>query len=73
MVGYMPRPMPWCFEEKLNVLGNSLVNTKPDATYHLDLRLLTSASPKAANNFRRWAKNTLINALGQKLPRLQKC
>lgn len=46
--------------------GNSLVNTKPDATYHLDLRLLTSASPKAANNLRRLAKNTLINALGQK-------
>ncbi|MGB0532508.1 MAG: hypothetical protein ACPGJM_11180, partial [Paracoccaceae bacterium] len=51
--------------------GNSLVNTKPDATYHLDLRLLTGGSPKAANNFRRWAINTLINALGQKQPRLQ--
>jgi hypothetical protein len=46
--------------------GNSLVNAKPDATYHLDRRLLTSASPKAANNFRRLAKNTLINALFQK-------
>ena len=46
--------------------GNSLVNTKHDATYHLDRRLLTSASPKAANNFRRLAKNTFINALFQK-------
>ena len=58
MVGYMPRPMPWCFEEKLNVFwGNSLVNTKPDTTYHLDRRLVTSASPKAANNFGRLARN----------------
>ena len=45
--------------------GNSLVNTKPDATYHLDRRLLTSASPKAANNFRRLAKTPLLTRLAR--------
>ena len=28
MVGYMPRPMPWCFEEKLNVFGGTHLSTQ---------------------------------------------
>ena len=55
----------FCMEGEL-FWENSLVNTKPDATYHLDLRLLTGASPKAANNLCRLAENTLINTLFQK-------
>jgi len=37
MVGYLPRPMPWYFSETLNAFAVSLINTKPDASCHLDL------------------------------------
>jgi molecular chaperone Hsp31 and glyoxalase 3 len=60
MIGYMPGHMPWKFGEKLNALGVEIVNSKADATCHIDRRLISGASPKAANDFGRLAAETLL-------------
>ncbi|MDA5093743.1 protein deglycase HchA [Aliiroseovarius sp. KMU-50] len=62
-IGYMPGHMPWKFGEKLNALGVTIVNTKADNSCHVDRRLITGASPKAANNFGRLAAETLLKSL----------
>ncbi len=63
MIGYMPGHMPWKFGERLNALGVTIVNTKADASCHVDRRLVTGASPKAANGFGRLAADTLLDAV----------
>ena len=60
MIGYMPGHMPWQFGEKLNALGVTIINTKADASCHIDRRLISGASPKAANDFGRLAAQTLL-------------
>ncbi|MGR3815177.1 MAG: glyoxalase III HchA [Cognatishimia activa] len=60
MIGYMPGHMPWKFGEKLNALGVEIINSKADATCHIDRRLISGASPKAANAFGRLAAKTLL-------------
>ena len=62
MIGYMPGPMPWIFGDKLNQLGVTLINKKADASCHADRRLITGASPQAANPFGRLAATTLLEA-----------
>lgn len=63
MIGYMPGHMPWMFGEKLKELGIEIVNSKADATCHVDRRLISGASPKAANAFGRCAAETLLKDL----------
>lgn len=63
MIGYMPGHMPWMFGEKLQELGVEIVNSKADATCHVDRRLISGASPKAANAFGRCAAETLLKDL----------
>lgn len=63
MIGYMPGHMPWMFGEKLQELGLEIVNSKADATCHVDRRLISGASPKAANAFGRCAAETLLKDL----------
>ncbi|NOC46095.1 glyoxalase III HchA [Ruegeria sp. HKCCD7559] len=60
MIGYMPGHMPWKFGEKLNALGVEIINSKADATCHIDRRLVSGASPKAANAFGRLAAEALL-------------
>ena len=60
MIGYLPGPMPWWVCEKLTALGAQITNTKADASCHVDRRLITGASPKAANAFGRLASETLL-------------
>ena len=60
MIGYLPGPMPWWVCEKLTALGAQINNTKADASCHVDRRLITGASPKAANAFGRLASETLL-------------
>ncbi|MCK0143243.1 DJ-1/PfpI family protein [Aliiroseovarius sp. F20344] len=60
MIGYLPGPMPWWVCEKLTALGVQITNTKADASCHVDRRLVTGASPKAANSFGRLAAETLL-------------
>lgn len=63
MVGYMPGHMPWKFGEKLESLGVSFVNKKADKTSHVDRKLITGASPQAANDFGKLAAVELLKAV----------
>ena len=60
MIGYMPGHMPWKFGEKLKALGVDIINSKADDTCQIDRRLISGASPKAANAFGRLAAETLL-------------
>ena len=66
MVGYLPGPMPWEVGAKLTAMGMTIVNAKADDTCHIDRRLITGASPKAANNLGRLAANTLLDEVNSK-------
>jgi molecular chaperone Hsp31 and glyoxalase 3 len=63
IIGYMPGHMPWRFGEKLNALGVTIVNKKADDTCVVDRRLISGASPKAANAFGRLAATSLLEML----------
>ena len=63
LIGYMPGHMPWKFGEKLNELGVIIVNSKADSSCYLDRRLISGASPKAANDFGRLAADTLLGVV----------
>lgn len=63
LIGYMPGHMPWNFGKKLTELGVTIINSKADATCYLDRKLISGASPKAANNFGRLAATTLLDAV----------
>ncbi len=62
-VAYMPGHMPWKFGRKLNALGMNIVNTKAGNSCHIDRRLISCASLKAANDFGRLAAETLLKAV----------
>ncbi|PID46498.1 MAG: protein deglycase HchA, partial [Proteobacteria bacterium] len=61
MIGYMPGHMPWKFGEKLQKLGVSFVNKKADKICHIDRKLITGASPQAANNFGKLCVEELLS------------
>ena len=63
MVGYLPGHMPWKVCEKLKALGVSIINRKSDSSTCRDRKLLTGASPLAANNLGKLAANTLLEEL----------
>jgi len=63
MIGYMPGHMPWKFGEKLNELGVSIINKKADKTCCIDRKLITGASPKAANDFGKLSAIELLKAV----------
>lgn len=60
MIGYMPGHMPWKFGEKLNDLGVTIINQEADNTCYVDRKLITGASPKAANDFGKLSANELL-------------
>ena len=62
-IGYMPGHMPWYFGEKLTELGVEIINKKADSSCHKDRKLVSGASPKAANDFGRLAAITLLDAV----------
>ena len=62
-IGYLPGPMPWRLGERLQQLGANLVNEKADATCCVDRRLITGASPLAANGLGKLAATTLLDQL----------
>lgn len=62
-IGYLPGKMPLGLSEKLKHLGVNLMNTKSDETVCVDRRLITGASPLAANKLGQLAANTLLGAL----------
>ncbi|MFT5196635.1 MAG: molecular chaperone Hsp31 and glyoxalase 3 [Candidatus Promineifilaceae bacterium] len=63
MIGYLPGHMPWELGAKLTELGAIIVNKKSDKTTQVDRKLITGASPLAANELGKLAANTLLNAL----------
>ena len=65
-VGYMPGRLTWQFGEKLKALGVTIANSDPDESVHKDRKLLTGASPKAANDLGKLAAGTLLAALAPK-------
>ncbi len=59
-IGYMPGQLKWHFGEKLIALGVAILNTEPDDATHKDRKLITGASPLAANALGRLAAETLL-------------
>ena len=65
MIGYMPGEMPWKFGEKLNKLGVTIINQEADNTCYVDRKLITGASPQAANDFGKLAATELLKELNK--------
>jgi len=63
MIGYMPGHMPWKFGERLNNLGVTIINKAADNTCHVDRKLVTGASPQAANDFGKIAATELLKVV----------
>ena len=62
-IGYLPGQVPWELSDKLTSLGANIVNTKSDETVCLDRKLITGASPLAANELGKLAAETLLKEL----------
>ena len=62
-LGYLPGKMPWGLSEKLKGLGVQVVNSKADKSVCLDRKLITGASPLAANELGKLAATTMLEAL----------
>ncbi|KAG1647327.1 Protein/nucleic acid deglycase HchA [Nymphon striatum] len=60
MIGYLPGKMPSLVSTKLEELGATIMNKKADATVCIDRRLVTGASPQAADPIGVLAANTLL-------------
>ncbi|MCM2504109.1 protein deglycase HchA [Aureimonas altamirensis] len=63
-IGYMPGHLTWKFGEKLKALGVTIANSEPDNSVHKDRKLLTGASPFAANELGKLAARTLLDEVG---------
>jgi len=63
MIGYLPGKMPSEVSEKLKGLGANLMNTKSDNTVCVDRKLISGASPLAANALGKLAAETLLKEL----------
>ena len=59
-VGYMPGHLTWHFGEKLKALGVTILNSEVSDATHRDRKVLTGASPFAANNLGKLAAATLL-------------
>ncbi|MGB0892061.1 MAG: glyoxalase III HchA [Flavobacteriaceae bacterium] len=62
IIGYTPGAMPWIYGKKLNALGITIINTEADKTVHIDRKLITGASPLAANAFGKLAATELLKS-----------
>ncbi|MGB0844775.1 MAG: glyoxalase III HchA [Alphaproteobacteria bacterium] len=65
MIGYLPGHMLWMLGKKLEALGMEIINKKADDTCHIDRRLITGASPQAANALGRLSANALLETVGK--------
>jgi len=63
IIGYLPGKMPYGLSQKLKSLGANIVNSKSDKTVVLDRKLITGASPLAANELGKLAVKTLLQEL----------
>lgn len=60
LIGYMPGQLTWFFGEQLKNLGMTIINSKADKTCFADRKLITGASPKAANDFGKLCATKLL-------------
>jgi molecular chaperone Hsp31 and glyoxalase 3 len=65
MIGYTPGHMPYKYGEKLNNLGVTIINEEADNTVHKDRKLITGASPLAANAFGKLSANELLKEVNK--------
>ena len=65
MIGYTPGAMPWIYGKRLNDLGVTIINEAADNTVHIDRKLITGASPQAANAFGILAATKLLEAVNK--------
>ncbi|HVZ96784.1 MAG TPA: glyoxalase III HchA [Chitinophagaceae bacterium] len=63
LIGYLPGQLTWFFGEQLKKSGVSIVNSKADKTCFADRKLITGASPKAANEFGKLSATKLLEYL----------
>lgn len=66
LIGYMPGQLTWKFGERLKKLGVTIVNKLADKSCYVDRKLITGASPDAANNFGKLAATKLLKSLNNK-------
>ena len=66
LIGCMRGHMPRKFGEKLNDLGVTITNSNADNSCHIDRRLISGASRKAAYEFGSLAASTLLDVVHQK-------
>lgn len=59
-IGYMPGQLTWHLGERLQALGMRIMNAEPDDSTHKDRKVITGASPLAANSLGRLAAETLL-------------
>ncbi len=60
-IGYLPGHLTWQFGKKLKALGVTIANSDPDDSTYKDRKLLTGASPLAANSLGKLAAETLLS------------
>lgn len=65
LIGYMPGQLTWFFGEQLEELGLSIINSKADKTCFADRKLISGASPKAANEFGKLSATKLLEYLNE--------
>ena len=65
MIGYTPGAMPWIYGERLNKLGVTIINQAADNTVYIDRKLITGASPLAANDFGKLAATELLKEVNK--------
>ncbi|WP_299887170.1 glyoxalase III HchA [uncultured Lacinutrix sp.] len=65
IIGYTPGHMPYKYGERLNNLGVTIINEEADNTVHKDRKLITGASPLAANAFGKLAATELIKEVNK--------
>jgi len=65
MIGYMPGHMPWKFGERLSELGVTIINDAADNTCHVDRKLISGASPLAANEFGKLSAYALLEEVNK--------
>jgi molecular chaperone Hsp31 and glyoxalase 3 len=65
LIGYMPGKMPWKFGRKLEELGITIINKKADKSCNIDRKLITGASPEAANDFGKLSAAELLKVVNE--------
>ncbi len=65
MIGYTPGAMPWIYGKRLNDLGVTIINEAADNTVYMDRKLITGASPQAANGFGKLAATEILKAVNK--------